>query len=115
MNLKYILEAPPNIMAKLTNADLRSIIANHFAEQGKRITNLSKTPKAKLLELIKTHNIIYDEEATTAKSSSLKQQKKDAERKYEDDREMWKRTRPIIDAFKDYYFTKRIKCFRSRC
>jgi len=43
--------------SKMKCAELRDMIKNHFAKQGKRMTNISKATKPKLLEIVEKYNI----------------------------------------------------------
>mgnify|MGYP003650873982 FL=1 len=46
---------------KITIAVLRSMISWHFGKQGKKLSNISKATKPKLLEIVEKYNIDKDE------------------------------------------------------
>lgn len=67
---------------KLTCPQMRDMIKSHFAKQGKRLTNLNKAKKDKLLEIIKEHNIdenIYREELEVEKLEQEEEERREAE------------------------------------
>ena len=47
--------------SKMKCSELRDMIKYHFSKQGKRMSNISKATKPKLLEIIKEYNISVDE------------------------------------------------------
>mgnify|MGYP005995736253 FL=1 len=64
--------------SKITCTVLRDIIKNHFANQGKRLTNISKANKSKLLNIIEKYNIDtekYFEEQKKIKEERIIQEK----------------------------------------
>ena len=46
---------------KITTTVLRSMISWHFGKQGKRLSNISKATKPKLLEIVEKYDIDKDE------------------------------------------------------
>ena len=49
------------MFSKMKCSELRDMIKYHFSKQGKRMSNISKATKPKLLEIIKEYNISVDE------------------------------------------------------
>jgi len=67
---------------KLTCPQMRDMIKSHFAKQCKKINNLGKAKKDKLLEIIKEHNIdenIYREELKQEELEIEEERKKEEE------------------------------------
>lgn len=69
------------------------MIKSHFSKQGKRLTNLNKAKKDKLLEIIKEHNIdekIYREELKQEELEIEEERKKEEEefKKIKQEREL---------------------------
>ena len=71
-----------NLMPTMTCPQMRDMIKNHFSKQGKRLTNINKAKKDKLLEIIKEHNIdenIYREELEAEKLEQEEEETREAE------------------------------------
>ena len=69
-------------MPTMTCPQMRDMIKNHFSKQGKRLTNINKAKKDKLLEIIKEHNIdenIYREELEAEKLEQEEEETREAE------------------------------------
>ena len=61
---------------KMLKADYIEVIESHFAEQGKRLTNLSKATVYDLKEIIEKYDIDYDEKAIISANDELKVKQK---------------------------------------
>ena len=72
----------------MLKADYVELIEKHFAAQGKKMSNLSKATLPRLKEIIKEHNIEYDEKTIVAENEELKikqkKEKEDQEKKWAD-------------------------------
>ena len=72
----------------MLKADYVELIEKHFAAQGKKMSNLSKATLPRLKEIIKEHNIEYDEKTIVAENEELKvkqqKQKEEQEKKWAD-------------------------------
>ncbi len=64
-----------------TNAQLKAIINDHFAKQGKRLTNLSKRVNFQLLEIIEKYNIPLPEPEKSEKKKKYEKKKSENKEK----------------------------------
>lgn len=76
-------------MPKLVKADYITLIEDHLAKQGKRLTNLKKATLPKLKELCEVYDIKYDEKEIILERIGVKKEhamKKDQEKKEDEER-----------------------------
>lgn len=66
---------------KYTVAVLRSMINWNFAKQGKKLSNISKATKPKLLEIVEKYNIDKDEYWKEVEQDKIEQDKEEAQDK----------------------------------
>jgi len=72
---------------KLLKADYINIIESHFAKQGKRLTNLSKSTLPKLKEIIEKYNIKFDEKQIIEDNEEIIKLQKEKKKKEDKERE----------------------------
>ena len=94
---------------KMLKADYVELIENHFEEQGKKMSNLSKMTLPKLKETIEKYNIEYNEKTIITENEELKvkqkKEKEEQDKKWEKEKaekqeriELWNF---LIDEIKD--------------
>ena len=71
---------------KITTTVLRSMISWHFGKQGKRLSNISKATKPKLLEIVEKYDIDKDEYWKEMEEEEEEEKKEEAREKIEQDK-----------------------------
>ena len=71
---------------KITTTVLRNMISWHFGKQGKRLSNISKATKPKLLEIVEKYNIDKDEYWKEMEKEEKEEKEEEAQEKIEQDK-----------------------------